>query len=48
MSQPHIVADIQDAMTQLTQLVQFILPLIMCWSPFSSPGNLPLALPYTG
>jgi YidC/Oxa1 family membrane protein insertase len=29
MSQPHIVADIQDAMTQLTQLVQFILPLIM-------------------
>src|SRR5437868_13085608 len=29
MSQPHAIAEIQDATMQLTQLMQFILPLIM-------------------
>src|SRR5438552_15944151 len=29
MSQPHAIAEIQDATLQLTQLMQFILPLIM-------------------
>ena len=29
MSQPHAIADIKDATMQLTQLIQFILPLIM-------------------
>jgi hypothetical protein len=28
MSQPHALAEIQDAATQLTQLMQFLLPLI--------------------
>jgi len=29
MSQPHALADIKDATMQLTQLMQFVLPLIM-------------------
>jgi membrane protein insertase Oxa1/YidC/SpoIIIJ len=29
MSQPHGIAEIQDAMFQVTQIMQFILPLIM-------------------